>query len=131
MRDLVATFLLSFLVALPPLIPQVASNSSAGRSSHEEIQLSPQIAEKLLIRKVAPVVTCLLASGSPGTVVIHIGIGTHGEVLQPKIISGPKVFEPSALKAVRQYKYKPYEVDGKPVEVTTSVFIHYDLSNCP
>jgi periplasmic protein TonB len=131
MRYLVATLLLFFLVSLPPLIPQSASNSSAGRSSHEEIQLSPQVAEKLLIRKVAPVVTCLLAAHPAGTVVIHIAIGTHGEVLQPKLISGPQWFQPSALSAVRQYKYKPYEIDGMPVEVTTSVAIHYDLSNCP
>lgn len=120
------------LTAVPSrLSPQVASNSNAGRSSYEEIQLSPQVAEKLLIRKIAPVVTCLLAAQPVGTVVINIGIGTHGEVLQPKIISGPKMFEPSALNAVRRYKYKPYEVDGKPVEVRTSVSIHYDLSNCP
>jgi periplasmic protein TonB len=131
MRSLATTLLFFFFAAPPWLSPQATNDSDRGQATHQEIQLSPQVAEKLLIRKVAPVVTCLLAAHPIGTVVIHIRIGTHGEVLHPRIISGPKMFEPSALNAVRQYKYKPYEVNGKPVEVTTSVFIHYDLSNCP
>ncbi len=130
MKSLAATVLLVFLVPPSGLSPQAASISGNGQATHEEIQLSPAVAEKLLIHKVDPKCAPSMARVT-GTVVVHIGIGTHGEVQQPKVISGPKMFEPSALDAVRRYKYKPYEVNGKPVEVTTSVFIHYDLSNCP
>jgi len=69
-----------------------------------------------------------MAARVTGTVVIGIDIGVHGEVLHPVLVSGPKILQQAALDSVRQYKYKPYTIAGKPVEVETTVSIRFD---CP
>ena len=128
MKPLAYAMLLCLATPFPALSQSVAKPTEQVAN---EIQLSPAVAEKLLIHKVEP--KCAPSAARViGTVVVHIGIGTHGEVLAPHIVSGPMLLRPSALDAIRLYKYKPYEINGKPVEVTTSVSIHYDLdSNCP
>jgi outer membrane biosynthesis protein TonB len=43
-----------------------------------------------------------------GTVVIQFVLGKHGEVLCPRVISGPQLLQQSVLDAIRKYEYKPY-----------------------
>jgi len=43
-------------------------------------------------------------------------------------ISGPKELQQSALDAVRQWTYKPYLLNGDPVEVETTINVIYTLA---
>jgi protein TonB len=96
-----------------------------------EVRISPEQAEKLLIHKADPVGKC---KGMPArvtaTVVIGIQISVLGEVLHPIIISGPRMMRQPALDAVRQYKYKPYVFNGKPVKADTTVSVHFEHFPC-
>ena len=44
-----------------------------------------------------------------------------------KVVSGPKELQQSALDAVRQWVYKPFLLNGNPVEVTTTMKVTYTL----
>ena len=88
--------------------------------------MAPEAAEKLLLHKVDPVVKCpAMAARITGTVVIAIQIGAHGEVFHPAIVSCPRMLQQAALDAVRQYKYKPFEIQGQPVKIDTTVLVRF------
>jgi len=63
-----------------------------------------------------------------GTVVLNVKIGKDGTVEDLKVASGPKELQQSALVAVRQWRWRPYEVDGKAAPVETKVQITYSLT---
>ncbi|WP_348261142.1 energy transducer TonB [Telmatobacter sp. DSM 110680] len=67
-----------------------------------------------------------------GTVVIGLDIGVRGNVLHPVVISGPASLQRAALDAIREYKYRPYTLNGKPVQVETTVSVPFTLNDaCP
>jgi protein TonB len=63
-----------------------------------------------------------------GKVVLSAVIGKDGTVETLSVISGPKELQQSALDSVRQWKYKPYLLNGDPVEVKTTVNVIYSLA---
>ena len=62
-----------------------------------------------------------------GTVLLDVEIGKDGSVENVKVASGPEMLRQSALVAVRQWKYKPYLLNGNPVEVDTTISVVYSL----
>lgn len=63
-----------------------------------------------------------------GKVVLDAIISKTGEVENLKVVSGPKELQQSALDAVRQWLYKPYLMNGEPVEVKTTINVIYTLA---
>lgn len=63
-----------------------------------------------------------------GKVELDAVIGKTGDVENLKVISGPSELQQSALDAVRQWKYKPFLVNGNPVEVETTINVIYSLA---
>ena len=88
----------------------------------QRVRVSAQVAEKMLIHKVNPVLT-QAAMEARGTTVLLVEIGKKGDVLTAKVISGPALHRKPVLDAVRQYQYKPYLLNDTPVEVTTTVSV--------
>ena len=73
-----------------------------------------------------------MAARVTGTVVVAIEIDRNGDVLHPKVVTGPRMLQKAVLDAVRKYKYKPYLLNGKPIEVETTVSVAVDtLRGCP
>jgi hypothetical protein len=94
------------------------------------IKLSPALAQNLLIQKSDPVIPHYpMAARVTGTAVVLFELGTHGEVLCPIVISGPKMLRKPALDAVRKYKYRPYLLHGRPVVAETSTSVVFTLGN--
>ena len=90
------------------------------------ISVPQATAEKLLIHRVEPIWKLHdMEARVLGTVVMKITISKAGLVESIKIISGPAMLQQAALDAVRQWRYKPYSVDGKPVEFSTRVSVTY------
>jgi len=88
------------------------------------ISISGGVAQGLLITKAEPVWKHLqMEARVSGTVVVQFELGKHGEILCPRIISGPLLLQQPVLDAVRKYKYKPYLLNGEPVLVSTVVSI--------
>jgi protein TonB len=63
-----------------------------------------------------------------GKVVMKAEIDKEGNVEALSVISGDPMLAPAALEAVKQWKYKPYLLNGQPVKVETQVVVNFTLS---
>jgi TonB family protein len=64
-----------------------------------------------------------------GTVLLRATIGHDGTVENLEYVSGPRELTPSAMEAVKQWRYKPTLLNGEPVEVDTTISVTYTLGN--
>jgi len=62
-----------------------------------------------------------------GTVVLDAVIDKSGRVDSLKVVSGPSELQQSSLDAVRQWTYKPFLLNGNPIEVETTINVTYSL----
>jgi TonB family protein len=62
-----------------------------------------------------------------GDVRVDALIGTNGRVSSMKVVSGPTVLHQAAMDALRQWKYQPATLDGKPVAMHLTVTIQFRL----
>jgi protein TonB len=63
-----------------------------------------------------------------GTVVLMAVIGQDGTVKDVRVESGLPTLAQAAIDAVKQWRYKPYMIDGEPVEVDSRITINFTLS---
>jgi protein TonB len=63
-----------------------------------------------------------------GAVVLQAVIGKDGSVQDVQVKSGLPVLVQAAINAVRQWRYRPYLLNGKPIEVDTQITINFTLS---
>ncbi len=66
-----------------------------------------------------------------GEVILQIVIDEDGEVYDAVLISGHPMLAPAAVDAVKQWKYKPYLLGGRPVDAQTIVRVNFSLSGNP
>jgi protein TonB len=64
-----------------------------------------------------------------GTVVLHAIIDKEGKVAQMEIVSGHPLLVQSALEAVKQWRYKPTQLNGEPVEVDTTIQVTFSMGS--
>ena len=87
------------------------------------------IMEGNLIYKVQPLYPALARSARiQGTVMVRAVISRRGTVENLQAVSGHPMLIPAALDAVRQWRYRPYLLNGEPVEVETQVTVNFSLS---
>jgi TonB family protein len=60
-----------------------------------------------------------------GSVHLRTTIGTDGLVVDVQPISGPTNLIPAAVSAVRQWRYKPTDIDGKPIAIEEDIVIEF------
>ncbi len=63
-----------------------------------------------------------------GAVVLHAIIGKDGAIEELRVLSGPDQLRASSIDAVHQWIYKPYLLNGEPVEVETTITVNYSLN---
>jgi TonB family protein len=66
--------------------------------------------------------------GIQGSVRLHVLVGTDGVVKEASVLSGPPSLTQAAVDAVRQWRYKPYLLNGNPVEVDTTVIVNFNFT---
>lgn len=64
-----------------------------------------------------------------GTVVLAATISKNGTIENLRLISGPAMLVAAASQAVRTWRYKPYLLNGEPVEVETTINIVFNLGS--
>lgn len=62
-----------------------------------------------------------------GTVVLDARVGIDGEVRTVNVVSGPQLLIPAAINAVREWRYSPTLLDGKPIETDVRVSLEFHL----
>ena len=82
-----------------------------------------------LIHKVEPRYPVIAKQvGIQGTVVIKALISRNGTIAHAAAESGQPLLVGAALAAVREWKYKPYYLNGEPVEVETEITVNFVLN---
>ena len=66
-----------------------------------------------------------IAAGVEGEVTIRAVVGPRGNVIDERVVSGPPQLRDAALEAVRRWRYRPYEQDGKPVAIATTAILDF------
>jgi TonB family protein len=101
-----------------PALPKQSSGSS--------MRISQGVSQGLLIKRVSPQYPAAAkATHTQGEVRIEATINKEGMVVNPKVLRGDAILAHSAVEAVRQWRYKPYYLDGQPVEIQTEITINF------
>lgn len=95
------------------------------------VQVESSVATGALVKKAAPIYPMFAkVNRIQGTVVLAAVIGTDGKVRDVEVVASPSpVLGRSALDAVKTWEYRPYLLNGKPVEVETLVHVIFALGN--
>jgi TonB family protein len=88
-----------------------------------------EVVEGMLIKKVPPEYPAMAKEQNRhGVVLVDAKIGVDGKIEDPQVISSPSpLLSHSSLAALAKWQYKPYLVDGTPVEVDTLIAVVYTL----
>jgi len=95
----------------------------------QRVRVSSGVQSGLLVRKVPPTYPPLARQARiQGTVVLQAQISKTGDIENLQLVSGHPMLAPAAIEAVKQWKYKPYLLNGEPVEVETTVQVNFTLA---
>jgi protein TonB len=90
--------------------------------------LTSTMAAGLLLRKVVPQYPAVArATHTGGTVVLAATISKEGTIINLRVVSGSPLLQQAALDAVSQWRYRPYLLNGQPVDVETTVNVIFTL----
>jgi protein TonB len=64
-----------------------------------------------------------------GSVELEAVVTESGSVEQVKIVSGNAILTPPAAAALKQWKFKPFTADGKPVKAAAPITFNFHLGN--
>jgi TonB family protein len=92
------------------------------------VRVSQGVTQGLLLHKVAPhYPEDARRARLQGTVVLQATVNTRGHIVELRVISGHPRLIDETLKAVSQWLYKPYILNGEPVNFETQVTVNYTL----
>ncbi len=105
----------------PVAVPKVATP--------QRVRVSQGVTQGLLIRKIQPPYPPLARQARiQGQVLLQAEISKSGDIENLRLISGHPMLAPAAIEAVKQWKYRPYILNGEPVEVETQITVIFSLS---
>ena len=88
----------------------------------------PETAERALLAEQPALPYPANAKGQQGTVVLQVLIGRDGTVQDAKFLQGSLAFARSAIDGVKQWKFKPYTMNGRAVSVQTRLTMNFKPS---
>lgn len=92
------------------------------------IRISTPVIEGLLIQKTIPIYPAIAReTHTQGTVILAAVISKTGTIESLRVISGPLMLQEAAYNAVKNWRYRPYLLNGEAVEVETSVNVVFKL----
>ena len=110
----------SSLASVPKFVP----------ATPQRIRISAGVTKGLLIQRIEPPYPTLArAARVQGDVVLSAVIDTNGHITNLQLVSGHPMLVPAAIAAVKQWRYKPYLLNGQPVEVETTITVIFTLSS--
>ena len=102
--------------------------TDAAKPSQGSIRVSQGVSQGLMVKKVAPVYSqTALQLRKEGTVELMATISKEGTVSGVRVLSGDLMLANSAVEAVKQWKYRPYLLNGEPVEIQTQITVNFKM----
>jgi TonB family protein len=112
----------------PPL--NLGGAASGPKPVLQNMSISQGVSRGLLVHQVSPIYPkSAIAMRIEGTVELSTTISKSGDITHVKIVSGDPQLAKAAADAVKQWKYKPYLLNGEPVDIQTVVTVNFKLPN--
>ena len=94
----------------------------------QKLRISSGVAEGLLVNKVEPQYPSMAKIAHvQGDVVLQATISKNGQIENLRAISGHPILIQAAMDAVKQWRYRPYALNGEPVEVDTTITVRFHM----
>ena len=114
---------LPILPSTPPPMPRVHPAKPTG-----PLHVSQGVAAGQLLVPIQPHYPAIaLAARTQGTVIVSALISTQGHIESLRVLSGPPLLVNAATDAIRQARYRPWTLNGEPVEVETTINVVFSL----
>jgi TonB family protein len=114
-----------------PASPASAAGTSAegsGGDVPQKIRVSSGVAQGLKLHDVQPIYPPeARQSHLQGDVILQATIGKDGLIHDLKVVKGDPVLADAAKGAVEQWRYRPYVIEGHPVEVETTIKVVFHM----
>lgn len=105
----------------PRVVMQAARDS-------KRVRVSQGVATGMNLTKIDPVYPLIaIAARTEGVVILKAIIAKDGTIQNLQVVSGPMTLAPAAVSAVNQWRYRPYLLNGDPVEVETTVQVIFQV----
>jgi protein TonB len=92
------------------------------------VKVSSGVSAGMLLSPIRPIYPAIAkATGTQGAVVVEAMISKTGKIESLRVVSGLPMLRQAALDAVQVARYKPYELNGEPTEVQTTITINFQL----
>jgi protein TonB len=101
---------------------------AANANATQHIRLSTEVMVGNLIHRVDPEYPEIARrSRVQGAVLLYALIGEDGRIRDLKALCGPPLLVPASLDAIRQWRYRPYELNGAPIAVETTIKVEFHI----
>ncbi|MGA9800497.1 MAG: TonB family protein [Terriglobales bacterium] len=101
---------------------------NAAKAPQQMLRISQGVSEGLVIKRVQPVYPPQARQMHiEGKVELQANISASGSISSVKQLSGDPMLGRAAIDAVRQWRYKPYFLNGDPVAVETQITVNFKL----
>jgi protein TonB len=109
-------------------LPNLGTTDAGLKPMLQTLSVSQGVSQGLLYKKVAPSYPqSALRMHIEGAVELLATISKEGNISHIKVLSGDAQLARAASDAVKQWKYKPYLLNGEPVEIQTQVTVNFKL----
>jgi TonB family protein len=116
--------------ALLSLLYIASATFATAQFKPQRVRVSESVMKGMVIKKVTPEYPAdAKAQKIEGAVVLQATIGKEGNVENLQLISGHPLLAPVAIDAVKQWKYKPFLLNGEAVIVETQVTVNFTLAD--
>jgi protein TonB len=108
------------------MVPDASGNKplEAAMQAIEPVSV-PEATERTLLFDQPAIPYPATAKGQQGTVILQVLIGRDGAVQDAKFLQGSFAFARAAIDGVKQWKFKPYIMNARPVSVQTNLTIKF------
>lgn len=108
------------------------SSLAASQIRPTRIRASQGVMTGMIDKKVEPAYPPLARQARiQGVVTLRAQISKAGDVVNLQLVSGHPMLAPAAIEAVKQWKFRPYLLNGEPIEVETDITVNFTLSDKP
>lgn len=98
------------------------------RPSNDVVKISQGVSEGLVLKRTPPrYPPQALQLHKEGAVQLQATVTKTGDIANIKVLSGDPMLARAAEDAVRQWKYKPYYLNGEPVDIQTQITVNFKL----
>jgi periplasmic protein TonB len=107
-----------------------AGAAATPKMPEQVVKVSQGVMEGLILKRVQPrYPPQAMQMHIQGSVQLQATISKTGDITNLKVISGDGILSRAAQEAVKQWKYKPYYLNGDPVEIQTQILVNFKLPN--